>query len=245
MIKQQPVRLFSLLLLIILSITACNSQTKSIDEETYNPALNPADFAMVVDNPYFPLVQGTKWVYEGETEEGFEHIEVEVLAETRQVIGITTTIVRDTVYLDGEMVEDTLDWYAQDKNGDVWYLGEDVNNYQNGKLANKSGSWEAGVDGALPGIIMFEDLAAHLGEIYRQEYYKGKAEDFGELLSVSENVDIPFGSFEDVVQTKDYTPLEPDQLEHKFYAAGIGMVKEIDVEAGYEILLVEFLPSNE
>ena len=155
-------------------------------------------------------------------------------------MGITATVVHDTVYLNGEMIEDTHDWYAQDKVGNVWYLGEDVSNYENGTLVDKAGSWEAGVDGALPGVLMYADPAAHLGEIYRQEYYQGMAEDMAELLSVKEIVTVPYGSFDNVVKTKDYAPLEPDLLENKFYAQGIGVVKEIDQNTGEEALLVEF-----
>jgi hypothetical protein len=155
-------------------------------------------------------------------------------------MGITATVLHDTVYLDDELIEDTHDWYAQDQEGNVWYLGEEVSNYENGELVDHAGSWEAGVDGALPGIIMYADPAAHLGETYRQEYYRGEAEDMAELLSVTESVTVPYGVFDNVVKTRDYTPLEPDQLENKFYAQGIGVVKEIDVNTGEEALLVAF-----
>jgi hypothetical protein len=210
----------------------------------YNVELKPADFVSLVDNPYFPLIPGTKYVYEGETEDGLERIEIEVLSETRGVMGIQATILHDVVYLDGKLIEDTHDWYAQDKDGNVWYLGEAVDNYENGELKDHAGSWEAGVDGALPGIIMYADPAAHVGESYQQEYYAGEAEDFADLLSANESVTIPFGSFDNVVKTKDYTPLEPDLLEHKYYAQGIGLIKEVNVNTGEEVFLIEFSPAD-
>ena len=237
--KNKPI-LSTMILTTLLVVAGCRSNSAQSDEAAYNPDIDPADFVSSIDNPYFPLTPGTRWVYEGQTEEGLEHIEVEVLAETREVMGITATILRDTVYLDGEMVEDTRDWFAQDKDGNVWYLGEAVDNYNNSKLVNHSGSWEAGVDGALPGIFMFADPASHLGETYRQEYYTGKAEDMADLLSASANLTIPYGAFQQLVQTKDFTPLEPDLLEHKFYAPGIGMVKEVNLNSGEETLLIEF-----
>lgn len=203
--------------------------------------IKPADFVDVVDNPYFPRIAGTKYVYEGKTQDGLELNEIEILHETRQVMGITATVMRDTAYLNGELIEDTYDWFAQDKAGNVWYLGEDVKNYENGQLKDTAGSWEAGVDGALPGIIMYADPAAHIGEKYRQEYYKGEAEDMAELLSISESVTVPYGSFDHVVQTKDYTPLEPDLLEYKYYAEGIGDVKTVNPKTGEEVVLVEFI----
>ena len=155
-------------------------------------------------------------------------------------MGINATVVRDRAYLDGELIEDTFDWFTQDKEGNVWYLGEDVKNYENGVFKDNGGSWEAGVDGALPGIIMFADPENHIGETYQQEYYQGKAEDKAELLSITEQVTTPYGTFEDVVKTKDFTPLEPDQIEFKYYAKGIGLVMETNQETEEEIVLVEF-----
>jgi len=229
---------FSIVLLLLSACAAGGESTSPA--ETYTVNLTPAEFVELVDNPYFPLMPGTKWVYEGTSEDGVERIEIEVLAETREVMGITATVLHDIVHLDGELIEDTHDWYAQDKEGNVWYLGEDVSNYEDGAFKNKEGSWEAGVDGALPGILMYADPAAHLGETYRQEYYPGVAEDMAELLSVTESVTVPYGSYDNVVKTKDYTPLEPDLLENKFYAQGIGVVKEIDINTGEEVLLIDF-----
>jgi len=207
----------------------------------YTVVIQPADFVDVVNNPYFPLIPGSRYVYKSDTDEGVERIEVEVLFETKEIMGISATVVRDRVYLDDTLIEDTYDWYAQDLEGNVWYLGEEVSNYKNGQYVGDAGSWEAGVDGALPGIIMFADPAAHLGETTRQEYYKGVAEDMADLMSVSERVTIPYGSFDNVVQTQDHTPLEPDLIEYKYYAIGVGMVLEVNPNTGEEVVLVEFI----
>ncbi len=179
---------------------------------TYTPNIDPADFTTVVDNPYFPLVPGTKWVYEGETEDGLERVEVEVTDDTKTVkMGVETVVVRDTVTIDGDTVEDTLDWFAQDTDGNVWYFGENTYEYENGKRVSDKGAWEAGLDGAQPGIIM--PAAPAIGETYRQEHYKGEAEDTGEVIKLGESVKTKAGSFDDVLITEDINPLEPDVVE--------------------------------
>jgi hypothetical protein len=154
------------------------------------------------------------------------------------VNGVQATVVRDTVSEGNQIVEDTFDWFAQDKYGNVWYVGESVDNYIAGILVSHAGSWEWGVDGALPGIIMWADPAAHLNEKYRQEYYLGKAEDMGQVLSVNESLTVPFGSFDQVVKTLDFSNIEAGQ-EQKFYAPGIGLLKEMDVNGNEEVVLVK------
>jgi hypothetical protein len=154
-------------------------------------------------------------------------------------MGVTATVVRDTVTLDGELVEDTLDWYAQDRLGNVWYFGEEVRNYRDGVLLDQAGSWEAGIDGALPGIIMYADPAAHIGQTYRQEYYPGQAEDMAEVLAVGVHVSVPAGDFEETLTTRDFTPLEPDLQEEKVYARGIGLVSAVNLTSGETERLLE------
>jgi len=223
--------------------TEAQSGSASADQPyTFN--LTPADFVALIDNPYFPAIPGSTYVYEGQTQEGLERIEIKVLNETREVMGVTTTVIRDSVFLDGTLVEDTVDWYAQDKEGNVWYFGEVVDNYEDGRLKDHAGSWEAGVDGALPGIYMYADPAAHVGETYYQEYYAGEAEDQATLLSAGESVTIGYGSFENVVKTNDFTLLDPDSQEHKFYAAGIGVIQTINLNTGETFELVEFTPAG-
>ena len=139
-------------------------------QEAYTVDINPADFVVAVDNPYFPLIPGTRYVYEGMTEDGLERIEIEVLSETKDVVGVATTAMRDTVYVDGEMIEDTFDWFAQDKDGKVWYFGERVSNYENGELVDEAGSWEAGVDGALRVKDLTEGDISRLSSVITAQY---------------------------------------------------------------------------
>ena len=210
----------------------------------YAPELDPADFVAVVDNPYLPFVAGSHWTYEETNNEGqTEDIEIVVLDETREIAGITATVVRDTVTIDGVLVEDTHDFYAQDVDGNVWYLGEEVDNYENGELVDHDGSFEVGVDGAYAGIVMEADPQA--GDAYRQEYYPGEAEDMGEVLRTGEMVSVPGGDFTDVVVTRDWNPLEPDIIEEKYFAPGVGQVREATVagETGDGVLVdMELVP---
>ena len=165
--------------------------------------LDPADFTAGSDHPYFPLQPGTQWTLREIDEKGtVVNVVVTVSSETREIgNGIEAAVVRDTVTEDGELVEDTLDWYAQDADGNVWYLGENTAEFENGKLTSREGAWEAGVDGALPGIIMPADPA--VGMSYRQEYYEGKAEDNGEVLALDQQAEVAAGHFGDVLMTAD------------------------------------------
>jgi hypothetical protein len=188
--------------------------------------LDPADFTTEIDNPYWPMRPGSRWVYR----EGAQRVEVTVTGETRRIMGIDARVVHDVVTEDGALVEDTYDWYAQDDAGNIWYLGEDTKDYENGEVVSTAGSWEAGVDGAQPGILVPGDPKPGLR--YRQEYLEGEAEDTADVLALDARVRVPFGEFEDVLQTKDTTPLEPDLVEHKFYAKGVGPVLAKTVSGG-------------
>jgi len=213
------------------------------DGGSYAPDLDPAEFVDVIDNPYLPLVPGMRWVYEGEEDGETERVEVEVLDETRVIEGITATVVRDTVHVDGELAEDTYDWYAQDQEGNVWYLGEDTHEYEDGEVVNAEGAWEYGTDGALPGIVMLAQ--PEVGDAYRQEYYEGEAEDMGEVLEVGVTLELEIGSYEDVLVTQDWNPLEPDVIEEKSYAPGVGLIHEAKVAGGEgEIELLELTPAG-
>jgi hypothetical protein len=194
--------------------------------------LDPADFTTEIDNPYFPLVPGTRMIYREVDEKGNRvQVVVIVTSETKTIAnGITARVVRDTVTENGEIVEDTFDWYAQDSEGNVWYMGEDTAEFENGKISTKKGSFEAGVDGALPGIIMPADPQPGLA--FRQEYYEGEAEDNGEILSLEEMADVPLGHFEDLLMTKDTITIEPDVLEYKLYAKDIGLVLALGISGG-------------
>jgi hypothetical protein len=201
--------------------------------------IDPVDFTSEIDNPWMPLRVGSRWVYRETDQDGAERrVEVTVLEETREVMGVETRVVHDVVTEDGEVVEDTYDWYAQDADGNVWYFGEDTKELSGGK-ASSAGSWEAGVDGAQPGILV--PAEPEVGMTYRQEYYEGEAEDAAEVLSLDEKVEVRSGTFDGVLMTKDYTPLEPDILEHKFYARGVGLVLALAISGGSDREeLVEF-----
>src|SRR5215510_7012256 len=198
----------------------------------YAPAIDPANFVTTVDNPYMPLAAGARWVYEGTSDGEPEHTEVVVTDQQKVVMGIPVVVVRDTVSVRGEVVEDTYDWFAQDRDGNVWYMGEDSKEYENGQVTSTGGSWEGGVDGALPGIVM----QAHptQGQAYRQEYYKGQAEDMAEVAQVGTTKAIALGQYTDVVVIKEWSPLEPDVVEQKYYAPGIGVIAEETLKGGDE-----------
>ena len=219
-------------------VLASGSAGASTSAKKYAPDIDPAGFSTVIDHPYLPLTPGSRWVYESQTPEGLERIVVEVTDDTREVMGVEAVVVRDTVTLDGVVIEDTFDWYAQDAEGNVWYFGEDTREFENGIAVNASGAWEAGIDGALPGIVMEAD--PQVGDRYRQEYYEGEAEDEGKVLSLDATVTVPFGDFDGVLQTKDFTRLERGVVENKFYAEGVGVVQEQKVKGGSQLtVLVE------
>ena len=175
---------------------------------------------------------GTRWTYREAGEDGKTmEVVVTVSSETKTLAnGVTARVVRDTVTEDGELVEDTFDWYAQDGDGNVWYLGESTAEFENGAIARRDGSFEAGVDGALPGIAMPAKPVP--GMAYRQEYYEGEAEDNGEVLSVDEQAEVPAGRYRDALLTKDTITIEPDVLEYKLYAPGVGPVLVFGVSGG-------------
>lgn len=187
----------------------------------YHPALQPSDFVAKVDNPYFPLTPGTVFTYRNAN--GERNV-VTVTDRTKTVMGIRATVVMDREYDGDELAEETADWYAQDRAGNVWYLGEDSREMEDGRVASTSGSWEAGRDGAQPGILMLAE--PRVGERYRQEYLKREAEDVGEVVERGVGVTVPAGSYSDCVRTADTSPLEPDARETKVYCRGVGLVQE-------------------
>jgi hypothetical protein len=208
------------------------------DGGTYVPAFDSANFGDPQSNRWFPLVPGTRTVFEGDG----ERVEVTVTDETREIAGVTAVVVTDQVFVDGALAEDTIDWYATDDFGNVWYLGEQTAEYENGEVTTTAGSWEAGLDGAQPGIAMLAD--PRIGDVYRQEFYAGEAEDVGELYALGESVTVPAGSWDDVLVTEDWTPLDPDLRERKWYAPGIGVVFEETIAGGSGTLeLVEVGPA--
>ena len=212
------------------------STMNALFDEPYEPSIDPSDFSELIDNPYLPLTVGNLWTYDGQTEDGLEHIEFKVLNETKIVMGVTCAVVRDTVTVDGELVEDTYDWFAQDSRGNVWYFGEYSTEYEDGKAVSTEGSWEAGVDGAHAGIMMLANPYDSL--TYRQEYFEDEAEDMGMVISTDETVTVRGETYRDVIKIKDFTPLDPKAFGYKYYAPGVGVV--LEEEHGERVELIEF-----
>lgn len=209
----------------------------------YDPDLDEDEFVDGVWHPFLPLAVGNTWVYEIDTDEGFEQITVTVTDETKCIDDIECIAVRDTVTLDGVFLEDTIDWYAQHQDGTVWYMGEISENFdEEGTLEDIDGSWRAGKDGGLPGIVMLAD--PRVGVTYRQELLLTEAEDAGTVLATDATITIGLGTFSGCLLTADFTPIEPDALEHKYYAPGIGLVAEVDPKTGETLELVSFTPGS-
>jgi hypothetical protein len=226
---------------LLLLAAGCGSDgSSSLPTGSERVELDPDDFSTTIDNPYWPMRPGSKWVFrETDGKGGEQLVEVTVTSETKLIAGIEARVVHDVVTEDRELVEDTLDWYAQDADGNIWYLGEDTKEYENGEVVSTEGSWEHGVDGAQGGIAV--PAEPRPGLAYRQEYYAGKAEDAAEVLSVEERVQVPFGKFDHVLMTRDFTPLDPDLVEHKFYARGVGPILALTISGGSDREeLVEF-----
>lgn len=214
-------------------------------EAPYDPVIDPANFVSLTEmaanpNSFFPLVPGNVWEMHG----GDEVITVTVLNQTRKIMGVDAVVVQDIVQVDGVTVEDTFDWYGQDKAGNVWYMGELSRNYEDGEFSDIDGSWEAGVDGAKPGIL-FRSMPI-VGETLRQEYRIGEAEDIGETLSLEadELSNENFACASSCLEVLEYTPLDPEVAEKKYYRPGVGNVLVIDLEDNSREVLVKFLRAN-
>jgi hypothetical protein len=222
----------------VLALAACgggvskstSSSASSLPQGTKPVKLDPAEFTTSIDNPYWPMRPGSHWVYR-EVENGeTQRVDVTVTNQTKTLEGIEARVVHDRVSRNGETLEDTYDWYAQDSAGNLWYLGEDTAEYENGKLKTKEGTWAAGVDGAEPGVV----VPAHpkQGMTYREEYYAGHAEDGAEVLGVNSQVQVPFGRFQNAMLTRNFSTIEPTVEEMKLYAKGVGPVMELLVSGG-------------
>ena len=210
-------------------LSACGGGDEDASPTQSGPGLNPADFQTAIDNPLHPLTPGDEWTYEGEevdpdTGESFTtRVEVAVLSETDTVAGVEVVVVRDRAFEDGELVEETLDYYAQHKDGSVYYFGERVDNYEDGEVVNHDGSWLAGEGDNQPGIAM--PAAPDVGAVFEQEKAPGIAEDRSTVLSAGETVTVPAGTFEGCIKTKDENPLD-NATETKFFCPGVGFVRE-------------------
>lgn len=215
-----------------------SSVTRAMFDSKAIPPFPGADhFVAGITNPYLAYEPGKVFHYCGETDEGTEEIVVTVTDDTRVIMGVTTTVIHDQAYLDGQLVEDTFDWVAQDDEGNVWYFGEFSQEIENGQVVSTEGSWEAGVDDALPGILMLAEPAKNLS--YAQEFAPDVAEDRARVKSIDAEVSIDLGDFEDVLQTLEWTPLEPGAREYKYYAAGTGLILETPTNSDEGIALCE------
>lgn len=204
------------------------SSMSLVEQPNLSPNFDPNNFVRVVDNPLFPLRPGTRFVFEGE-EDGETETNITIVTYDRKtILGVSAIVVLDRVFVEGELKEKTFDWYAQDKQGNVWYLGENTKEYEDGKVVSTEGSWKAGRDGAQPGIIML----AHprVGDSYRQEFFVGEAEDQARVVARNIDQRVPYGSFDNCVRTVEFTRLEPGVKEAKIYCPGVGFVRAHGVD---------------
>ena len=201
------------------------------------PPIEAEDFkGQAIDNPYYPLKPGTTFRYEGESD-GEPAVDIfKVTHNTKKILGVTTTVIRDRFYQDGELREDTQDWFAQDEEGNVWYFGENTKELENGKVVSTEGSWKAGVDGAKAGIFLPDD--PEVGQIFKQEHAKGVAEDCIEILDLNALVVTPYVTSTNAMKVEEFTRLEPGVIGHKWFVPGTGMVRESDPEGFLELVSV-------
>jgi hypothetical protein len=195
--------------------------------------VDPTQFVAVVDNPYYPLPPGSTLVYRGVRDGASQVDRVHVTDRTKTVEGVDTVVVLDIAKHGGDVIERTYDFFAQDVDGNVWYFGENTKEYRNGTVISTEGSWEAGVDGGVAGIIMEAD--PQVADGYRQEFYAGHAEDQAWILSLHTTLDVPYGRLHEVTRTMEWSPLEPKVIDQKYYAPGIGIVYEVSVAGGQEV----------
>jgi hypothetical protein len=205
---------------------------RALGQAPYDPAIRPSDFVDAVTNSYFPLRPGTILVYKG----GRTVNTVTVLSKTVTILGVRCIVVKDVRFVDDELKEDEFAYYAQDKEGDVWFFGEVSLSLDQGAVVSSAGSWIAGVDGAKPGIVM--PASPEVGATYRQEFALGKAENMAQIKSLDEVQDTSSGRSSKILTTFEFTPMEPDDKELKLYAPGVGQVLAIDLRSGEQETLV-------
>ena len=220
--------------LLLLGGTACQNPDASPQAPQLGafaslqlPLPPPTSFEPRSDNPFFPLVPGTVFHSESQTDEGLETGDFMVTYGTKLIHGYTVRVIRDVVRLDGEVIELTHDWFAQDNDGNVWYFGEDARTIEDGKVISTEGSWMHGQDGAQAGIIMLAN--PQVGDKYNEENAPGVAEDRAEVIGLNESITVPFGSFTGCMRTLNTTPLDPELVEEKVYCPGVGTVFEEDI----------------
>jgi len=210
---------------------------RALGEAQYDPQIEPQNFSATIDNPYLPYTPGVTLVYEGETADGFEHIEINTTHETIEIMGVDCRVVVATEWIDGDLIEITDDYYAQDLEGNVWYFGERSREFEDGHVVSIDGTWIAGEEGAKPGIVM-QAWPPTLDRLYRQEFSLASAEDIARAVSLDETVTVGVGTFEDCLKTQDSSPLEPEAQEEKYYAVAMGTIATVNLENGDRVELV-------
>jgi len=216
---------------------ACSNSTGPDDTP---PA--PTSLQSAVTNPLYPLTVGKTYVFRSQTSAGLELDTVKVISDTVTVHGFKATEVHDIVYVAGALSEDTYDWFAQDSAGNVWYVGEDTKQYANGQVIGTEGTWKWGVNGATPGIIMWGDAAAAVGKVYRQEFLRGVAEDFGKVVALNQSVTVPYGTFTGCVKTEEWNGLESGPHDSRYYCPQLGITLEVAGGSGERNELMTVAP---
>jgi hypothetical protein len=211
-----------------------------LGEEAYDPQIDPQQFSSTIDNPYLPYTPGTTLVYQGQTADGFEHIEITTTDLTIEIMGVDCRVVVATEWIDGELSEITDDYFAQDAEGNVWYFGERVLEFEEGRVVSLDGAWIAGEEGAKPGIVMLA-WPPELDRLYRQEFSLASAEDIARAVSLDETVTVQAGTFTGCLKTQDSSPLEMEDAEEKYYATAHGLIATVDPETGNRVELVDVI----
>ena len=233
MLKKMVVALAgtAMVAVMLASIPGAGAAPRTTAGSTYEPVLDPANFVSVIDNPYYPLPVGRVLTYKDEARATDT---ITVTNQTKVIEGITTTVVtQKLVARQGKTLEKTTDWFAQDKQGNVWYMGEATKAYLPGGQVDPSGSWQAGVNGGQPGMIM--EANPQIPDAYRQEYLKGEAEDTAWITGRGGSLTVPYGTVHNVLTSLEHTALEPDVIDMKIYAPGLGIVMEQAVAGGQEL----------
>ena len=221
--------------MVALSLCTSSPAFAGQKPKDWGPVIDPANFVGTVDNPYFPLVPGRTMRYRADTRSGTETLQIEVMSSGKTILGVATVVVVETAALNGLTIEIAENWFAQDREGNVWYFGESTREFENGVMVSTAGSWEAGVNGARPGFIM--KARPSQGDTYFQEFAAGIAQDMASVIATDRSATVPYGSFHNVLETKEWTPLEGNSVEHKSYAPGLGLI--LEEKGGTRMQLVE------
>jgi hypothetical protein len=221
----------------VAAIAALWASNASAAGQPSSPTFDPDNFVAIVNNPYYPLPVGRTLVYSGVKDGQTQRDTVTITNQTKVILGVTATVVSDVADHNGAILEKTSDWYAQDKQGNVWYLGEDTVHYLANGKGDTSGSWEAGVNGAVPGIIM--EANPQIPDAYRQELFAGEAEDTAWIVDRGGTVSVPYGKVKNVLTTLEATRLEPGAYDQKVYGPGLGIILEQSLSGPNEYAKLE------